>query len=123
MSIALNKEIRRLIDETREAYGQYDSVNADYAAFASMALSEFKAALGRPEMTGQELRRLLRKAETEHRSLAMPNASWASFMARYVSQNVNQNMNAPAQVAHRYQEELFEVALQPRIIPNGEERR
>ena len=84
--------VKMLIDTTSEAYARYDSVNADYAAFASMALDEFKDALKDPGLTGQQLRRILRHGTREHRLNEASSGSWSSFMARYVTQNVNGNV-------------------------------
>ena len=81
--------VKKIIDETSEAFSDYSSVNADYASFAAMALNEFKLALSNPDLTAKELRRLLRKADQKHRAQTTPDGSWSSFMASYVMQNVN----------------------------------
>tara|TARA_A200000113_G_scaffold16938_2_gene15016 strand:+ start:439 stop:822 length:384 start_codon:yes stop_codon:yes gene_type:complete len=91
MKYSFECPVKLLIDETSEAYAQYDSVNADYAAFASMALGEFQTALDDPGLTGQTLRRVLRDGNRMHSMRSPMASSWSSFMAKYVSQNVNGN--------------------------------
>ena len=81
--------VKKIIDETSEAFSGYNSVNADYASFAAMALNEFKLALRNPDLTATDLRRLLRHADSQHRAQTTPDGSWSSFMASYVTQNVN----------------------------------
>ena len=91
MQGVMESPIKILIDEISDAFSQYDSVNADYAAFASMALDEFKTAMASPELTGPQLRKLLRDGHRQHRLIEAPNSSWSSFLAHYVTQNVNMN--------------------------------
>jgi hypothetical protein len=88
MSQNVHDRIKHLIEGTHEAFENYGNMNTDFAGFASMALSEFKSALQNPELTGHELRRLIRQGQTSHRS-EDPQSCWATFMAQYVSKNAN----------------------------------
>lgn len=90
MSQTVHLRMKHLIEGTHEAFESYGSVNADFAEFAAMALSEFKSALDKPDLTGRELRQAIRKAQSTHREVD-PQACWATFMAQYVSSNVNAN--------------------------------
>ncbi len=88
----MDRSVKDLIDETSDAFTQYDCVNADYASFAAMALNEFKVVLRDPELTATDLRRILRHGDSKHRLLSVPPANWSSFMAQYVMKNVNENI-------------------------------
>ena len=89
---ATRRKIIHLLNETVDAYKKYDCVNADYASFAAMILPEFRTALGKPDMSAQELRRMLRNGESQHRAQTTTPQSWSIFMANYVSQNANINI-------------------------------
>lgn len=92
MSKSINHNIQHLIEETSDAFTRYDNMNTDYAAFASMALSEFKTVLKAPDLTAQQLRKILRNGGQKHRALTSNDGSWSSFMAQYVVKNANTNM-------------------------------
>lgn len=88
----IHSRIKALLEETNDAFiSCAGSLNADYAAFASMRLSEFKALLENPHLTDRDLRRILRKAEQGHPGKD-PEGSWASYMAHYVTRNANENL-------------------------------
>jgi len=58
----IHYRIKNLLEETHDVFEDCaGGVNADYAAFASLSLSDFKSLLDNPELTGKELRRILRK--------------------------------------------------------------
>jgi hypothetical protein len=90
MSQNVHERIKHLIEGTHEAFEAYGTINSDYAEFASMALSEFKSALQQPDLTGQELRLMIRKGQSRRNSVD-PNGCWATFMAHYVSSHTNSN--------------------------------
>ena len=88
----IHTRIKALLEETNDAFiNCAGSLNSDYAAFASMRLSEFKNVLKNPDLTDRELRKILRKAGRKH-PVKDPEGSWASFMASYVAKNANQNL-------------------------------
>ena len=88
----IHHRIKHLLEETNDAFENCAGcVNTDYAAFASMRLSDFKALLENPELTGKELRRILRKGDQTQRAKD-PEGCWASFVASYVAKNANQNL-------------------------------
>jgi hypothetical protein len=94
MTKTIHERIQDLIEGTHEAFESCGTVNTDYAGFAAMALSEFKDALSKPDLTAHELRAILRQGNTSHR---VENAEepWPSFMARYVrSRTANSNLQA-----------------------------
>jgi hypothetical protein len=88
MNVTVHHRIKILIQETNDAFGTYDGVNADYAEFATLALSEFKHVLRNPRLTGRQLTRMIRNGMHEHKA-ADPDSCWASFMAQYISQAAN----------------------------------
>ena len=84
-------QIMNLLEDTNDAFTSTGGGgNIDYAGFAAMALAEFKDLLNQPNLTGKQLRRLIRKGEQKRRTKD-PEGNWASFMANYVAQNANQN--------------------------------
>ena len=92
MKNTTHNRIKNLLEETNDAFVNCaGSVNADYAAFVSMRISEFKRLLDNPDLTDQELRRIIRKGEKKHRA-KNPEGCWASFIANYVTKSSNQNL-------------------------------
>lgn len=91
MTNTIHARIQSLIEGTHEAFESCGTVNTDYAGFAAMALSEFKDALGNPELTAHELRGILRKGSSSHRS-ENSEEPWPRFMARYVAHSANTNI-------------------------------
>lgn len=62
MANYLYGQVQALIHDTNEAFMSCGgSVNTDYAEFAGMALSEFKAVLKNPALTRSELVGMLRR--------------------------------------------------------------
>ena len=92
MSESVHHRIQNLIEETNEAFGYCGSVNADYAEFATLALSDFKSILKSPELTGRDLRRIIRKGMNQHKDKT--SGSWSAFMAQHVAQSANRNTQA-----------------------------
>lgn len=92
MSASVHERIKKLIEGTHEAFEQtHGAMNTDYAGFAAMALSEFKEALSKPDLTAHELRAILRKGATSHRE-ENSEESWPSFMAGYVRRQANTDL-------------------------------
>lgn len=84
-------ELKSLIEETGHAYKIYNDMshaNTDYAGFAAQSYEDFLQILGRPEMTQQQIRRLLRKGWFHHKENKSQDC-WASFLANYVRRNAN----------------------------------
>lgn len=93
MNSSVHARIKHLIEETNDAYSSFGgTVNADYAEFASLALSEFKNALHKPDLTDHELRHIIRKGMNQHRK-KNPSSCWATFMALYVANGSNANIH------------------------------
>lgn len=84
--------IHRVLEDTRYAYRitcEMDHSNADYAEYASsQSLNEFRRAFGNPELTYEQLCRILRSASNKEcrRQCKTP---WAMFMANYLERNDN----------------------------------
>lgn len=97
MDYSIHARIKRLLEETNDAYGLCASthMNADFAEFASMSLSDFKRALRDPDLTARRLRRMLRDGCERHKSLA-PKSCWSTFMAAYVSSEVSNDASRAA---------------------------
>lgn len=83
--------IKELVEKTNDAFRNCDSVNMDYAAFASLALSDFKEILKNPYLTGRDLRRIIRKGHNNHKAND-PKGCWATFVAGHISKTCNQNL-------------------------------
>lgn len=87
MNVSVHQRIRVLLEETSDAFASYDTVNADFADFAVLAFSEFKSVLGNPDLTREELIRILRKGLNKHQD--KDSASWAVFMAHHIAKAAN----------------------------------
>lgn len=91
MTENIHQRIKTLLEETNDAFVSCGgSMNFDYAAFASMRLSEFKRLLENPQLTGNQLRRMLRKGK-QKQLRRDPEGCWATFIAGYVANSSNQN--------------------------------
>ncbi|GJL85864.1 MAG: hypothetical protein DHS20C02_16390 [Micavibrio sp.] len=96
MSVSIHYRIKELIEETNEAFDICASsghMNTDYAEFAAMSISDFKRALGKPDLTDRQLTRMLRKGGTKYRKNT-PKDHWAMFLAGYVTNQSNGNDKA-----------------------------
>lgn len=95
MSMTVHSRIRVLLEETNDAfYSCGRNGNADFAEFATLALSEFKHILHNPKLTSAELQGLLRKGMSKHKDKD-PNR-WSVFMAQHVAREANQNRSRSA---------------------------
>jgi hypothetical protein len=90
MSLSVYDHIRKLIEDTNAAYdGMCSSgLNADFAEFAALALSDFRAVLGNDALSEAELIMLLREGRARHKSIT-PNTSWSGFLATYIGHRAN----------------------------------
>jgi hypothetical protein len=97
MSTSVHHRVKLLLEETNDVFSFCGSVNADYAEFASLALSEFKNALHKPELTRPELLRMIRTGTTRHKEISVddPQCCWATFVARHIA--LTSNVNAEAE--------------------------
>ena len=86
----IRRRIKALVEQTNEAYESCGRLNMDYAAFASLSLSEFKAALNNPDMTDRDLRKIIRSGHNTHKA-KNPKACWATFVASHIANCSNQN--------------------------------
>lgn len=93
-SIKMKTVIRRVLEETGYAYSlscESEHSNADYAEYASShSLSSFQAALKDPELTYENLCRLLRRATSRESSRACK-TPWSIFMANCLEKHSNAN--------------------------------
>lgn len=84
--------IHRVLEETSYAYKlswTSGHQNADYAEYASsQALADFRRAFGNPELTYEQLCRILRSASNKERRRQCK-TPWAMFMANYIERNDN----------------------------------
>lgn len=87
MNVSVHQRIRILLEETSDAFASYDTVNADFADFAALAFAEFKTVLGNPELTKEDLIRILRKGMNKHQD--KDTGSWAVFMAHHIASAAN----------------------------------
>jgi hypothetical protein len=84
------KVIHRVLEDTRFAYDiEKDYLNGDYADYASsQSLNEFRRAFGNPELTYEQLCRILRSASNRERRRQCK-TPWAMFMANFLERNDN----------------------------------
>lgn len=107
MNVSVHHRIKILIEETNDAFSTSGAMNADYAEFATLALSEFKHVLRNPKLTRAQLTHMLRTGMTKHRAVANPESCWATFMANYIARTANSSdrMNPPQVTWEEIQEE------------------
>lgn len=93
-SLKTKTVIRRVLEETGYAYTlscESEHTNADYAEYASShALSSFQKALKDPELTYEQLCRILRRATT-HAAGRRCHTPWSLFMANCLERQGNTN--------------------------------
>lgn len=92
MNVSIHHHIKRLIEDTNDAYGIYSSagVNADYAEFAALSLYDFKSVLDNPDLTESQLISILRQAIVRHKTMS-PRSCWATFLSNYIANKANSN--------------------------------
>ncbi|MCB1530734.1 MAG: hypothetical protein H6853_03885 [Rhodospirillales bacterium] len=94
MSSGENKIVRHVLEETGYAYMlscETSPLNADYAEYASsQSLSDFQAALDDPELTYEQLCKILRKASHREASRSCK-TPWSLFMANCLKRSSNNN--------------------------------
>ena len=93
MNVSIHQRIRILIEETNDAFACCGAVNADYADFAALALTEFKNVLDNPHLTQDQLINILRGGMNKHQDKD-PN-SWSVFMAQHVARAANKSPKTP----------------------------
>ena len=85
--------VRKVLEDTGYAYTLTceSHVNSDYADFAStQALESFKTALKDPNLTYDDLCKMLRRASSKASSRQCK-TPWSMFMANYISRHCNNN--------------------------------
>ncbi len=87
MSLSVHQRIRILIEQTNDCFTCYDTVNADFAEFATLALADFKEALKNPNLTRGQLTQMLRRGMQKHQDKEP--ASWSTFMAAHIARAAN----------------------------------
>ncbi len=93
MNEKIKNNIRYVIEELDTAYNnciECNGVNADYASFAGMAISQFQDAMGDPNLTREKLELLLRKGIKKHKA-KREGGSWTRFVASYMAKASNNN--------------------------------
>ncbi len=94
MENIIRRDIKNVIEEIHEAYKEfsnYSYMNADYADFANMAISQFREAMRAPELTREELKDLLRKGMISHRMCNHKKDNWTKSVASYMAKVSNTN--------------------------------
>ena len=94
MATVIHERIHALIEETNHAFISTDgAVNADYAEYAALAFSEFKAALNDPALTKDDLIRILRRGMLKSRIRCAGDEGdcWSRSMAYYLARKANEN--------------------------------
>ena len=92
MTNNIHQRIKTLLTETNDAFESCGgSMNMDYAAFVSMRLSEFKSLLENPNLDDRELRKMIRSGQKQCGGRDAE-GSWASFIAGYMANSINQNL-------------------------------
>lgn len=87
MNMSIHARVKTLIQDTNDAYFASGVMNADYAEFASLAISEFKSALKNPALTRPQLIRMLRGGLTLSRQEGA--SDWTHFLAVHMAETAN----------------------------------
>ena len=91
MGCRTQTQIKQLIQQTNTVFENSGGVNTDYADFAAtIALSDFRALLGNPNITDRQLKRLIRRANQRYCKDSTP-ISWSAFTAQYIQTRANEN--------------------------------
>lgn len=93
------RDISNVIEEIDSAYKEfsdYSYMNADYPYFARMAVGQFRRALGDPDLTREDLEKILRKGIVKYRQTYNDNPlhsgkNWVNFVASYMATASNAN--------------------------------
>ena len=109
MNISVHQRIRILIEETNDAFTAYDTVNADFAEFAVLAITEFKNVLGNPHLTQEQLMTILRGGMHKHQDKD-PN-SWSVFMAQHVAKAANTAPKTPKTGYSHWKSQAWQTEL------------
>lgn len=83
--------LEHVIEETNWAYNsvlEHEYMNSDYAEFAGMAIFDFKNALHAPDLTKEELEKMLRGGMSRYKYISVENG-WTALMARYMERASN----------------------------------
>lgn len=97
MENTIKRDVRNVIEEIDAAYQEfsnYNYMNADYADFANMAISQFRDAMRTPELTREELKDLIRKGMIKHRMRNHEDDNWTKSVASYMAKASNANNNS-----------------------------
>lgn len=89
----IRRNVRYVMEEINVVYStcsDYNATNADFAGFATMALGQFRDALHQPDLTGEELERMLRDGIQKHRQEGQE-VDWTRFVASHMAQTSNAN--------------------------------
>ena len=95
----IKKDIRDVIEEIDVAFQElsaYSYMNADYPCFARMAVGQFRRALGDPDLTREDLEKILRKGIVKYRKRfhdqpLYSGDNWTKFVASYMATASNAN--------------------------------
>jgi hypothetical protein len=88
------RKVIQVLEDTRVAYDiEKNHLNGDFADYASQqAISEFRRAFGDPELTYEQLSKILRCATNKERRRQCK-TPWAMFMANFIERNGNSNIH------------------------------
>lgn len=91
----IQNNIQSVLEDSSAVYSMVcetsGNVNTDYAGYAChVALNRFREILNKPELTGNHLENMMRRAARQHAQNA-PNSQWSSFMAQHINETANMN--------------------------------
>ncbi len=96
-------KVQQVLEDTEFAYSlscETEHLNTDYADYVgTQALRSFQRALNNPDLTYDELCKMLRGASSQeaHRQCKTP---WSMFMANHIQKNANGNNEAAMMNGH-----------------------
>lgn len=93
MSELTANRVKTLIEEASNAYKLYlqnANLNTDFAEFAALSYADLRLAMGRPELTQQQVRRLIRRGYLSAKDLPAETC-WATHVAGYMNDVANTN--------------------------------
>ena len=94
-SLSFYNRVKYIIEETWHAYDLCNlagQINMDYADFvATNCFRQFGPMLQGKDLTRRQLKHIVRRANLDYLRAAERQNCWASFMAGYMTQQINDN--------------------------------
>lgn len=94
-NLSFYNRVKTILQETGDAYNIYTSagpLNMDYADFlATNCFREFDKLLAHTDLCERKFKHIVRRANLDYLKEVQQDNCWASFMAGYMTQTINDN--------------------------------